>query len=446
MDVNLPGCSRQPGRYLAGTRWVAPSRSDFEQFSSGKTNENEWILTCFFIARKLNSVYTVFILGSLIPYYFFISIIGKSVVVSSNPAIPGDPSGFIWYTIVQEVPNPDFPDFPSYTHANSTIFIDQTGGASEDIELNALLAHLDAQFENKIWAVNPSPDGRYFVLSRSSEPGAVPYVLDRSSGSIKNPLAGYAPGRFLGWHPDSQRFLFYVDGGGPWLVNAETSEITQLVYAGHIQGAAISPDGSTIAYIDETQGPTQGALWFVSSAGSDAQQQSETGPGALLYPSAWSPDGTKLVYFGACGADISQGDLCVYDVQADKRWAVTMPRFYGGGIVWSPDSRHITATNVVTVDGQCSEIARTELEKEACAFDQGRIIYSVDVYNNSAQQLVSGYAPVWSPDGSLLAFLSNRSRATEVWITDANGTGLEQLTKDGLEKMIYLLWTPGGTK
>ncbi|HLV34981.1 MAG TPA: hypothetical protein VKY59_07715, partial [Spirillospora sp.] len=50
--------------------------------------------------------------------------------------------------------------------------------------------------------------------------------------------------------------------------------------------------------------------------------------------------------------------------------------------------------------------------------------------------------PQWSPDDSLIAFLSQgRSGESEVYIMDADGSNLRQITMDGLPKS-NLSWRP----
>jgi hypothetical protein len=50
--------------------------------------------------------------------------------------------------------------------------------------------------------------------------------------------------------------------------------------------------------------------------------------------------------------------------------------------------------------------------------------------------------PRWSPDGKQIVFTSNRSHRFELWSIHPDGTGLRQLTKNGV---MSFAWTPDGT-
>jgi TolB protein len=68
---------------------------------------------------------------------------------------------------------------------------------------------------------------------------------------------------------------------------------------------------------------------------------------------------------------------------------------------------------------------------------QGTNISLVDADTTGfARELISSGAggnidPSWSPDGSMLAFVSNRSGTAEIWIATADGSSLRQLTNAG---------------
>lgn len=53
--------------------------------------------------------------------------------------------------------------------------------------------------------------------------------------------------------------------------------------------------------------------------------------------------------------------------------------------------------------------------------------------------------PRWSPDGSLIAFSSNRTGRYEIWTVNADGTDPRQIT-DGPGDKIWPVWSPDGSR
>jgi Tol biopolymer transport system component len=54
--------------------------------------------------------------------------------------------------------------------------------------------------------------------------------------------------------------------------------------------------------------------------------------------------------------------------------------------------------------------------------------------------------PRWSPDGKLIAFLANRDGATQVYIGDADGSGVKKLTNLAAGVQPPLVWSPDGSR
>ncbi len=54
--------------------------------------------------------------------------------------------------------------------------------------------------------------------------------------------------------------------------------------------------------------------------------------------------------------------------------------------------------------------------------------------------------PRWSPDGSKIAFYSNRSGWYEIWSINPDGSGLEQLTDTPGQSVNFAVWAPDGKR
>jgi TolB protein len=68
-----------------------------------------------------------------------------------------------------------------------------------------------------------------------------------------------------------------------------------------------------------------------------------------------------------------------------------------------------------------------------------------DVANVSDHEGVDGW-PAWSPDGQRLVFASERAGSSDLWIVDADGSNLEQLTRDPDRDERQPWWSPDGTR
>jgi Tol biopolymer transport system component len=340
-------------------------------------------------------------------------------------------AGTIQYATLSE-------DRPEGSYSHFLLPFNQAGDAEAEPELIEVPKALDF-VPNKVFI---SPTRPYRVYMQPVEPGGRPYIYHQSTGAINGLFENDSGGSFYGWHPDGRRFLFWIDSVGLWLVDAETLETTPLASPqGPVQGAAISPDGLTIAYIAEDR-LVRGALWFVSAAGRDAQPQFDAGDIAYLYPSAWSPDNTTIVYSGNCTPPVPKGEpqlpgpLCLFNLEKQAQVPLSIP-WVGLAPVWSPDSRYIAATGLAPGEEECEDY-RTRWDPTHECLYQAHSIYLVDTQTGNVSPLTEGIAPTWSPDGSRIAFLSNRSGAPEVWTVHPEGSDLRQMTTDGHSKVPYL--------
>ncbi len=81
-------------------------------------------------------------------------------------------------------------------------------------------------------------------------------------------------------------------------------------------------------------------------------------------------------------------------------------------------------------------------------FDLLGDLYTVPIGGGGAQRITSGLAfdsqPVYSPDGKLIAFTSDRDGSDNLWIANADGSDPKQLSKDKDGDFISPSWTPDG--
>jgi len=253
--------------------------------------------------------------------------------------------------------------------------------------------------------------------------------------------------------PFLSRIAFISDRTGAkelWVMRWDGTEAQQLTTHKSI---ALSPswsaDGQWLAFTSFMRGqpqlfvlkPTQGYLRPLS-----------TMPGVNTSPS-FSPDGTQVAF--AAGA-AGNTDIYVAPVAGGEARRLTSSRAIDTQPAWSPSGRQIVFTSTAAgspqlylMDAEGTNLRRLTLDdrfadEAAWAPDGVRIAYTTWVENrfqiatldlrSGRREVIPGpgsnESPCWSPDGTMLVFVSNRSGGKQIYITDAAGNP-QQLTREG---------------
>jgi len=244
----------------------------------------------------------------------------------------------------------------------------------------------------------------------------------------------------------------------------------------------ISPDGKLVAYVvttvDQKQNRRHSSIWMTTADGSRAPWQFTTSPLNSNAP-RWSPDGQSIAFLSARPVEGSSTRASVENPAAETRpqiWALSMN---GGearrvtnlknGVTsfkWSPDGKRFAClSRVGPSDNRAENKDRSDVRhyshisykfNDTGWFDDRRShIFVVDANNGSAKQITSGDEwndtdPQWSPDGTRIAFVSNRTgkeyeedRNSDVWVIPAEGGALIKIS-DHDEADNSPRWSPDG--
>lgn len=148
---------------------------------------------------------------------------------------------------------------------------------------------------------------------------------------------------------------------------------------------------------------------------------------------AWSPDASKVAYTAMVQRKKTKtrnSDLFIYDLKQRRRWLVSYRQGINSGANFAPNGQHIFLT---ISQGGTPDIFRMGLE--------GDLVTQITKGPRGAMNV----EPAASPDGTKIAFSSDRSGAPMIYVMNADGSNVRRLTFAG-KYNASPAWSPDGSK
>ena len=232
--------------------------------------------------------------------------------------------------------------------------------------------------------------------------------------------------------------------------------IDDLLALKSVSDPQVSPDGKWIAHtvrrIDVEADASSSQIFMASIDGGEVVQLTSDDSDAST--PRWSPDGRYLAFLAAKGDEDAVTQVWTLDLRGGEAQAYTSVDQGVDDFVWAPDGKTMLLSIVDKSEAELAEekaveageepkplpyvIDRLQFKQDGVPYlDRSRThLYRLDARNGEALQLTFGdyddSSPVWSPDGKMLAFVSNRTAEpdsnenSDIWVVSATGDAAQR--------------------
>ena len=276
--------------------------------------------------------------------------------------------------------------------------------------------------------------GKIAFISRRDGNAEI-YTVEPDGGNVSRLVSDPAEQGNIAWAPDGSRLAFYSLRQERWqldIVDVDGSGLTTIadgLVTGHDPIPPVwSPDGSRLAFESEHEGDME--VYVVNADG--AGLTNLTRNGAHDSGPSWSLDGSRIAFSSDRG-----GNTDIYVMNADGSGVTRLTKHpaVDTSPAWSPREERIAFMSFR--DGE-AEIYAVNADGSGLT----------NVTRNPASDFpgapVGHRPPAWSPDGSRIAFVSDRDGNAEIYVAGSDGSGVTRLTEDPADDFSPA-WSPDGS-
>lgn len=298
------------------------------------------------------------------------------------------------------VPNPNTP----YTPGAFYYALD-TGSLVFEQSTYRLPAPADCAF----YALHPAPIGRWLAVEWDCPSGPRVVLFDSANGRMRLAISDQTlDNRLLAWHPDGRSVYLKIGMlSFPQIirVDVETLRAVELRLSAFVYDLTVSPDGRKTLYSLSNGIGFGSETWL---GGENAQNPSQfiVRPNHIVALAQFSPDGSKIAYIEMPDTQTPYpaGELWIMDADGQNAFrAASADAGHGYPPVWSPDG---------------TKIAFVGRDDPSNANARNLSIYDLKAASLLTVQHLLVNAPAWSPDGAFLHFTARENDTINVWRYD----------------------------
>ena len=347
----------------------------------------------------------------------------KALPLTSYPGVESDPNlspdgsrvAFVW----------DQEDGGGFD-----IYIKQIG-----VETPLRLTDAPADDSSPTW----SPDAQFLAFVRTAPGDNGIYVVPSVGGSERRVAdLGARAAHGVVWSPDGRTLAFTAERAPHasycvFVLSMETLEERILTvpppdHRGDLE-LAFSPDGRRLAFTRSVVEKVDD-IYVVSVDGGELKRL--TFEHAEITGLDWTPDGRAILY-----SSDRAGSAALWQI------AVT-----GGAPAWVPTTSEGSSIHQPSLGRLSRRMAFVQRLQETNVWELA--LASGDPADTTARRLIASTRwdsnPAVSPDGSRIAFVSNRTGSYEVWTANGDGSNLLQMTHFDGPFTNTPRWSPDGAR